>query len=272
VTIENSWSYRNGWNVWEDTDFQGNGDGFKLGRQGGAHVVRNSMAWINAANGFDTNHNTAGVQIVNSVAYGNDRNWVIDDRARHVIRNNISIVSNQPDIVGELADEISNIWNGEHITLSDFMSVDFMPSQDDRSPSGELPSSDFLKLNPSSLLIDAGTIVGLPYRGTAPDLGAVESGLGGFVNAGDFDGDGDVDGADFVVWQTHFPANFGSGWEDGDADLDGDVDGADFVAWQTSNLPAAGGTTIIPEPSALTLGSWASLIGLLLRYTRRKVR
>jgi hypothetical protein len=55
---------------------------------------------------------------------------------------------------------------------------------------------------------------------------------------GDFDGDGDVDGADFVVWQTNFPKASGATIVDGDADGDGDVDGADFVVWQT-NFPYA---------------------------------
>ncbi|MCC7083803.1 MAG: hypothetical protein IT427_02220 [Pirellulales bacterium] len=53
---------------------------------------------------------------------------------------------------------------------------------------------------------------------------------------GDFDGDGDVDGADFVAWQTHFPTASGATLAGGDADGDGDVDGADFVSWQT-NFP-----------------------------------
>src|SRR5262249_16207911 len=51
----------------------------------------------------------------------------------------------------------------------------------------------------------------------------------GALHDGDFDGDGDVDGADFVAWQTHFPTASGATRADGDADGDGDVDGADFV-------------------------------------------
>jgi hypothetical protein len=50
----------------------------------------------------------------------------------------------------------------------------------------------------------------------------------------DFDGDTDVDGADFVVWQTNFPKTSGATKATGDADNDGDVDGADFITWQTA--------------------------------------
>jgi hypothetical protein len=78
--------------------------------------------------------------------------------------------------------------------------------------------------------------------------------------AGDFDGDGDVDGADFVAWQTNFPRTSGATLADGDADGDGDVDGADFVVWQT-NFPttASPGHATVPEPR----GVWLMTIGLL---------
>jgi hypothetical protein len=45
-------------------------------------------------------------------------------------------------------------------------------------------------------LIDAGEDQGLPFVGSAPDLGAFES-----AGPGDFDGDSDVDGHDFLSWQ-----------------------------------------------------------------------
>ncbi|MCC7085069.1 MAG: hypothetical protein IT427_08685 [Pirellulales bacterium] len=66
---------------------------------------------------------------------------------------------------------------------------------------------------------------------------------------GDFDSDGDVDGADFVAWQTNFPKANGGTLETGDADGDGDVDGADFVVWQT-NFPFTPGLSAVavPEP------------------------
>ena len=45
---------------------------------------------------------------------------------------------------------------------------------------------------------------------------------------GDFDGDQDVDGDDFLVWQAYF----GTTGPDGDANGDGQVDGDDFLIWQ----------------------------------------
>ncbi|MCC7084042.1 MAG: hypothetical protein IT427_03435 [Pirellulales bacterium] len=69
---------------------------------------------------------------------------------------------------------------------------------------------------------------------------------------GDFDSDGDVDGADFVAWQTNFPKASGATLTQGDADGDGDVDGADFVVWQTNFPLTLGlGAAAVPEPMGL---------------------
>jgi T5SS/PEP-CTERM-associated repeat protein len=83
---------------------------------------------------------------------------------------------------------------------------------------------------------------------------------------GDFDSDGDVDGADFVAWQTNFPKLSDATLAQGDADEDGDVDGADFVTWQTHfpYSPAAGASPV-PEPAALI----SSLLALLTLTTIR---
>jgi hypothetical protein len=64
---------------------------------------------------------------------------------------------------------------------------------------------------------------------------------------GDFDGDRDVDGADFIVWQTNYPTLNGATLLQGDADGDADVDGADFAAWQ-SGFPTAPAAGVIPIP------------------------
>jgi hypothetical protein len=92
------------------------------------------------------------------------------------------------------------------------------------------------------------------------------------AQAGDFDGDGDVDGADFVSWQTNFPTASGATLAQGDADGDGDVDGADFVVWQT-NFPftPGPGASPVPEPSALLLAAMTG-IGLAALRCRRRSR
>lgn len=71
----------------------------------------------------------------------------------------------------------------------------------------------------------------------------------------DFDGDDDVDGRDFLIWQRGFgtpdalPA-------DGDADGDFDVDGDDLIVWQDQyGEPVApvGALTAVPEPAGVIM-------------------
>lgn len=87
---------------------------------------------------------------------------------------------------------------------------------------------------------------------------------------GDFDGDGDVDGADFVAWQTNFPTTSGASGAQGDADGDGDVDGADFDAWQTSFPSSGAGTSPVPEPGAWMLAANALLVVIGGRLKTRR--
>lgn len=84
---------------------------------------------------------------------------------------------------------------------------------------------------------------------------------------GDFDGDGDVDGADFVIWQTNFPTTSGAQPSNGDADGDMDVDGADFAAWQSA-FPGGAGSSPVPEPSAILLMAFGALAIGKWRFSR----
>ncbi|MEM8947310.1 MAG: choice-of-anchor Q domain-containing protein [Planctomycetota bacterium] len=66
------------------------------------------------------------------------------------------------------------------------------------------------------------------------DAGAIESAFGPLtplVAGPDFDGDGDVDGSDFLAWQRGFGTTTGAMTADGDANSDGAVDGLDFGIW-----------------------------------------
>ena len=103
----------------------------------------------------------------------------------------------------------------------------------------------------------------------------------------DFNGDGVVDGEDFLAWQGNFGTTSGASRADGDADGDGDVDGQDFLVWQSQFGTTAGGgeggRQAIPEPgsavllvaaSLLTIGRRAILPGrdMSLAATRRSHR
>ena len=70
----------------------------------------------------------------------------------------------------------------------------------------------------------------------------------------DFDGDGDIDGADFLTWQRGVGLPSGASPEDGDADGDSGVDADDLAIW-SSQYGAASGTAsqTIPEPATIIL-------------------
>jgi hypothetical protein len=62
---------------------------------------------------------------------------------------------------------------------------------------------------------------------------------------GDFNGDHIVDDRDLAVWSAAFGPVGGE--QAADADQDGDVDGADFLVWQHRLTGATGGQPL-PEP------------------------
>jgi hypothetical protein len=86
------------------------------------------------------------------------------------------------------------------------------------------------------------------------------------VDNADFDGDGDIDGRDFLTWQRGYGVGVAS-LADGDANGDEFVDGLDLGIWQTQygTTPSLA-TTAVPEPTSMVL----MLAGLLSLACRRK--
>jgi hypothetical protein len=86
-------------------------------------------------------------------------------------------------------------------------------------------------------------------------------------SSGDFDGDGDVDGGDFLTWQRQLGQ---SGDLEADGNGDGAVDGDDLVLWrqQFGGPPGAvAANAAVPEPTAAVLATFA---GLSLGVIRRR--
>lgn len=265
VLVEDSWSYDNGKiiqrffdvDALESNDlttgnFRGDGNGFKLGQDGGPHVLNRVVVWENAVRGIDVNGNGFGVEVNNSTVYNSGRNWQFDETSsetlnQHLLRNNISYAGTSSDIFQSGVTDSFNTWNGISVDAADFLSLDDTIARGARNPDGSLPVSDFLRLAMGSNLIDAGTDVGLPFNGTAPDLGAYETNA---TIPEDLNGDGFVDGLDLGIllgsWGINTTPDMG--------ELDGipPVDGLDLgillAAW---NPPPALASTAVPEPSAL---------------------
>lgn len=191
VVIKNCWSFRNGY---KGTHIPlGDGTGFKLGGSTqnayvsttGGHRVENCVAWSNKAIGFNENANEqAPDTLYNCIAFDN-RGWAEFDfdagknnayNVVHVLRNCVAY-ANFNGVAVEGSDNQNNDWNISSITVTanDFLSNDDTGADGPRQAEGSLPDIDFLKLKSSSALVDAGTDVGLPFNGSAPDLGAFET-------------------------------------------------------------------------------------------------
>ena len=148
--VENVISHDNGRGAY------GNGNGIKAGGGAGNEhtMVRNSIAFNNRAAGFDENSGW-DVHFYNNTAFGNG-GYAFIGGSTTVLRNNIAY-DGAPGMWG--SDSASNSWD---LGISDpgFNSTD--PGQ-----------ASFLSLRSDSPAIAAGTDVGLPYSGAAPDLGAL---------------------------------------------------------------------------------------------------
>ena len=206
VRFENCWAFWNGYSP----EFKSiaDGNGFKAGGYGSTqrsrlpdpiprHVVQKCVAVHNKNSGFYANHHIGGCDWLNNTAFRNGSNFNMLSRLAdnttdvpgydHLLRNNLSVRSRS--LVNQLNFETSDVaFNsfdmGLSISEDDFVATDFAQPDErqlagPRQPDGELPRITLLRLRPGSKLVDRGVDVGLPFAGTAPDLGAFEVQPGG---------------------------------------------------------------------------------------------
>jgi MYXO-CTERM domain-containing protein len=232
-TVEYSWAWYSGYKPDAISGGQpvslssGNGNGFKGGGYGDPqtgvpatppqHVIQQSCAFYNKANGLYANHGIVNPYFYNNTSFNNgtDVNMLGLDGTTVTsvgfLRNNLAysnsghgVLSNMTNM-GPISD-MFNSWDtslGLTVTDADFQSVAFPApascpqaytpggtpcvSPTDmttfggmasaRQADGSLPNVPFLRLAATSHLIDKGTNVGLPYAGSEPDLGCFETGL-----------------------------------------------------------------------------------------------
>jgi hypothetical protein len=196
VTLENCWSFYNGYS----TTFQslGDGNGFKGGGYRSEtvdqlpnpiprHLIEFCLAVRNKANGFYSNHHIGGSDWLNNSAYRNSVDFNMLSRLSdnvtnvpgygHKLRNNLgykggheieNIDYSQCDASNDSFDMSVNV------TDDDFESLDESLLTAPRQADGSLPNVPFMKLKATSDLIDKGVDIGFPFNGAAPDLGAFE--------------------------------------------------------------------------------------------------
>ncbi|MET7698948.1 right-handed parallel beta-helix repeat-containing protein [Streptomyces sp. NPDC005485] len=187
VTIENSWAWLNGYLPGTTTAI-GNGNGFKAGGYGGKyvsngvkHTVRSSVAFNNRSSGFYANHHTVADDFFNNTSYGNHPDFNMLGISPSGAAIGLGNLRNNIAYTGTLLSNMNgtnasyNSWNlNVNLTNSQFQSVSTSGWDAPRQADGSLPLLPHLRLAANSTLIDKGLNVGLPYNGSAPDLGAFE--------------------------------------------------------------------------------------------------
>lgn len=201
TTLENCWTWKNGW-LKDGTDpgTQANGNGFKVGGSDDKllkhnFLLRNCLAFDNKSKGFDQNNNKGDMYFYNCTGYRNGGNNFSIPSAIAVgkvaeVKNCVAIdgkVSLQSFVV-----QSNNGWMSPFVTTAaDFASLSTVGVDGPRQADGSLPVLPFARLVAGSDLIDGGLkLSGIPYFGSAPDLGAFEfepatalsgvKGLGGY--------------------------------------------------------------------------------------------
>jgi hypothetical protein len=191
VLITNCWAFRAATNVFYDaatnTQFNGNGNGFKLGGNGVGtpHRLVNCLSFGNTSWGVDQNNNAAGQTVDQNTVWNNQAGAINLNhlstggplQSSHVVRNNVAIGTVS---IGSTASfpslQMSNTWQMlASVNTNDFLSTDYTWALAPRRDDGGLPENPFLRPVPTGRLVNKGANIGSPFAGSAPDLGAYET-------------------------------------------------------------------------------------------------
>jgi len=183
TTLENCWSFMNGY-LKTGLPSTGNGNGFKMGGSDSANlshtmILKKCLSFHNRVKGFDQNNNRGSMTLLNCTSYSNGTNYGMNGGilpgSVMTVENCISAGTGAVNLLST-AVQATNSWMTPFVvTDSDFVSVDTTGMRGPRNADGSLPDVPFMHLAAGSDLIDAGTDVGLPFNGPAPDLGCFET-------------------------------------------------------------------------------------------------
>lgn len=186
VTIENCIAYNNGTLTSGGSSGNGDKNGFKLGGSGIAvnHIVRRCIAFGNGHHGFTDNNNPGNIETSNNTSYNNaNSNFNFRSGSTATFRNNLSFNAGSSDATNGTDVSNSNVWwknnastnaGGLVVSSADFASLTASVT---RNSDGSPNLGNFLALASGSDMINSGvTAPGITYTGSAPDIGARESG------------------------------------------------------------------------------------------------
>jgi hypothetical protein len=185
TTLESCWCFSNGY-LKDGSVSAGNGNGYKTGGSDLKDlkhnvVLKRCLAFDNRVKGFDQNNNRGSITIYHGTAYRNGTNYGLGDTlafaSGKVLTIANSVALGERGNLHSAAVQHTNSWMSPFTppSASDFMSIDTTGVRGPRKSDGSLPDLLFLFPAASSQLVNAGTDVGLPFNGPAPDLGAFET-------------------------------------------------------------------------------------------------
>lgn len=212
--IEHCWAFYNGYSSnsgdLNNLVSRADGNGFKIGGYGAGqtgyytilqryapiprNVIKFSIAAGNKVNGFYANHHLEGNYWYNNSAYYNKNNYnMLNSESltssgisndvpgwNHVLANNVGFGARSNELTNISIQDCTLSTNSfdpiplVSVSADDFMSLDVNLLMSPRQADGSLPDINFMKLKADSDLIDAGSDIGLPFDGNAPDIGHSE--------------------------------------------------------------------------------------------------
>ena len=110
------------------------------------------------------------------------------------------------------------------------------------------------------------TLLDGAYDDSGAPIAAGDVGTGRPLS-GDYDGDQDVDGDDYLVWRRDFGLTSAAA---ADGNNDGVVNAADYAVWRKNAVANSAGLVVsdaaaVPEPSAIALALWLAIVNLAHR-------
>ncbi len=189
VSFDNCVAYNNGTLTNGTTSDNGDKNGFKLGGSGIPvnHIVRRCIAFGNGHHGFTDNNNLGSIEMSNNTSLNNaSANYSFRTGGTHQYRNNVSYNPANSDVRTGSDIGFSNVWFANNVSTNgripaivssaaDFISL--TPPTVMKNADGSPNLGNFVALNLNSDFINAGvTATGILFNGSAPDLGARETG------------------------------------------------------------------------------------------------
>ncbi|BBO32192.1 dockerin type I domain-containing protein [Lacipirellula parvula] len=215
--------------------------------------------------------------IVESTVFANNAALAVQADAKSTIIGDLTL-SSSSILEMDLGKDYSQLWVTGTADLGGILSLSLIPSYVPQlGDSFEILRSDTLAGSTFDAVISPGTLWNVTYPGDS--VFVTYAGIAAPGTGADFNGDNIVNAADLAIWKL----NFGVGLNpppaatkaQGDANGDGVVDGSDFLLIQQQYggppvaIPASGGSIVgVPEPSSLVLA--AAVLGLPLAARRRR--